>query len=179
MNPHRITLKYLGWCPGIDNVARWIPDKEYSDRRVAAVSVTVLIALFGFSFIYSLTRVRPSYSWDIEFTEAAYDDAKEMYVVTKYADTDGIYNVTIWADSEVGDTCLIWMLGPGSIHNLMQDWKITDGLIQGPHAPFGLRYNDEWLFFTSHSWEIYSNLRDQKVHIRIQYMRERNAMDPY
>ena len=173
MNPHRITLKYMGWCPGIDNVAKWIPDKEYSDRRVAAVSVTVLIALFGFSFIYSLTRVRPSYSWDIEFTEAAYDDAKEMYVVTKYANLDAIYNITIWADSKAGDYGLIRLIYQGPRNELMQEWKISEGLISLLiHDEYGLRYSSSGSTRASTIWEIYSSSRDQKVHIRIQYLKE-------
>ena len=83
MNPRRVTLKYMGWCPGVDNVARWVPDKEYSDRRVAAVSVTVLVATLRLLLIYSLTRVQPSYSWDIEFTEAAYDARATCLKLTK------------------------------------------------------------------------------------------------
>jgi len=174
-----LTLRYLGWCPGIENVARWIPDKEYSNRRVAAVSVTVLSVLVGFSFYYSLVRVRPSYSWDIEFTDAAYDDAMDMYKITKNADIDGIYNVTIWADSKPGEYGLIRLLYQGPRDELAEKWKISNGLIQlHIQDEYGSRYSSSGTWRAATLWEIYSSSRDQIVHIRIQYLKERPAWQP-
>jgi hypothetical protein len=34
MNPRKITLEYLGWCPGVESAARFIPDKELSERVI-------------------------------------------------------------------------------------------------------------------------------------------------
>lgn len=34
MNPRKITLEYMGWCPGVESAARFIPDKEFSERVI-------------------------------------------------------------------------------------------------------------------------------------------------
>lgn len=34
MNPRKITIEYLGWCPGVESAARFIPDKEVSERVI-------------------------------------------------------------------------------------------------------------------------------------------------
>ncbi|MBD3207283.1 hypothetical protein GF319_13210 [Candidatus Bathyarchaeota archaeon] len=34
MNPRKITLEYLGWCPGVESAARFIPDKELSEKVI-------------------------------------------------------------------------------------------------------------------------------------------------
>jgi len=36
MNLRTLTLKYLGWCPGMDNAARFIPDGDIPDARARA-----------------------------------------------------------------------------------------------------------------------------------------------
>ena len=34
MNPRNLFNKYLGWCPGVESAARFIPDKELSERVI-------------------------------------------------------------------------------------------------------------------------------------------------
>jgi len=35
MNLRTLTLKYLGWCPGVDSAARFIPDREINGTRAS------------------------------------------------------------------------------------------------------------------------------------------------
>lgn len=46
MNLRRITLKYMGWCPGVDNAARFIPDYDVPLKPwmlfVSVVGITIL-----------------------------------------------------------------------------------------------------------------------------------------
>jgi len=179
MNLHALTLRYLGWCPGVDSVARWIPDKEYSNRRVLAPSMTVFIILLGFSLYYHFSMGEPSYSWDVEFTEAVYDDITDMYMVEKTTDTNGVYNLTIWADSTAGGNILIrWIYRGPKWDVINQEWLITDGVIRCPPDEYGLHYSSYWSTRASAVWRIYSNSRDQKVHIRIQYLKEVPVWQP-
>jgi hypothetical protein len=179
MNLRKITLRYMGWCPGVHSVAMWIPDKEYSNRRVFASSMTVFMVIIGVSLFYRSSLKPSSYSWDIEFTEAAYDDAMDMYVVEKRVNLDGDYNISIWTDSAAGESCFIRWLYLGPVRDqLHQEWIITDGVIRCFLDEYGLHYSEPRSARASTVWMIYSNSRDQKVHIRIQYLGEYPVWQP-
>jgi len=49
MNIRTITLRYLGWCPGIESAARFIPDKETTPTRIV-LALTFLTSVFFSSF---------------------------------------------------------------------------------------------------------------------------------
>jgi hypothetical protein len=173
----------MGWCPGVRSVAMWIPDKEYSDRRVFASSMTVFMVILGISLLYSSSLKPSSYSWDIEFTEAAYDDVLSMYMIEKHADMNGIYNTSIWADSTEGENILIRCLyrGPtyrGTTETLLREWRIFNGVIQSAQDEYRLPYNTYQSARVPTVWKIYSSSRDQKVHIRIQYLEEYPVFQP-
>jgi hypothetical protein len=165
MNLRALTLRYLGWCPGVHSAARWIPDREYSNRRVFASSMIIFVAILGLSLSFYLVRVPQSYSWDIEFFDAAFDNVTGMYVIEKYAEFDGVYNLSIWVDSKVDKYMLIRVLySGGSFPILLDEWRITE-----------LPYNTIWSgrYPTARGptdWKIYSSSRDQNVHVRIQYI---------
>ena len=40
MNLRKITLKYMGWCPGVKSAAMFIPDKEISSRTARNFNAT-------------------------------------------------------------------------------------------------------------------------------------------
>ena len=47
MNLRRITLRYMGWCPGVDRAARFIPDNEIPFKPwILSVGVVAIIALY-------------------------------------------------------------------------------------------------------------------------------------
>jgi len=47
MNLRRITLKYMGWCPGVDQAARFLLDHEIPLKPwMLSVSVVAIIAIF-------------------------------------------------------------------------------------------------------------------------------------
>ena len=52
LNPRKLTLLYLGWCPGVENMASWIPDKEYSNKHVFRLSMLTFLAILFFPFIH-------------------------------------------------------------------------------------------------------------------------------
>jgi hypothetical protein len=58
MNLRRMTLKYMGWCPGIEAAARFIPKRELSSQSVIllAVSFTSIITVGLFAAQNLLTR---------------------------------------------------------------------------------------------------------------------------
>ena len=55
MNLRRITLKYMGWCPGMKSAARFVPDKDIPPTRMV-----LFIALFGSVAITSYIIVQRS-----------------------------------------------------------------------------------------------------------------------
>ena len=179
MNLRKLTLRYMGWCPGVHSAAMWIPDKEYSNRRVFASSMTVFMAIIGVSLLYRSSLKPSSYSWDIEFTEAVYDDAMNMYKVEKRVNLNGVYNTSIWTDSAAGESCLIRCLSRGPVRDqIYEELRITDGVIRYPPDEIGLHYSVSGPDRGSFIWRIYSNSRDQKVHIRIQYLGEYIVRQP-
>ena len=175
MNLRNVTLQRIGWCPGVNSVAMRAPGRKYPDRRVFAVSLTVFIAIIG-SFLYFsyANRPQPSYSWDIEFTEAVYDEFYEMYKVEKKASLDGDYNLSFWADPMEGENMLIqlyYTYGVGE-ESLQVSWTITDGVIWSPPDEIGPLYNSAWSWRAQTLWRIYSSSRDLRLHIRIQYLKK-------
>jgi hypothetical protein len=58
MNLRKVTLRYLGWCPGLESAARFIPEKELSRQSVIllAVSFTSIIIVGLFAAQNLLTR---------------------------------------------------------------------------------------------------------------------------
>ena len=50
MNPRRITLKYMGWCPGFNRVSTYLPDTDYKlNYRLIAASTAVFFSLLIFA----------------------------------------------------------------------------------------------------------------------------------
>ena len=47
MNLRRLTLRYMGWCPGVKSAAMFIPDKEFSGRTLflTTISMTSIIVV--------------------------------------------------------------------------------------------------------------------------------------
>ena len=178
MNPRTLFTKYLGWCPGVESAAKWVPDRDLSNRNLFLFTVITIGSIIGFPLYFYYVSGQPSYSWGINFTGAPLDNVSGMYVVQKQLDIkskDSIYNLTIWADMTPGKGVMIQVIRPGapsSWDTLLQTWTINeDGLIQGTPDKFGTRYSDEWAFwFGSTTWRVSSSSRDQVVHIRIQDM---------
>ena len=158
-----------------------IPDREYSDRRVFAWSLSVFIVILGSSIYFSNAgQPQPSYSWDIEFTEAVYDDFYGMYIVEREANLDGDYNVSFWADPMEGENMLIrlyYKYGAGR-EELKESFIITDGVIWYPPDEIGPLYNSAGPWRSPIVWRVYSSSRDLRLHIRIQYLRRTPVWHP-
>jgi hypothetical protein len=45
VNLRTITLKYLGWCPGVSSAARFIPNRDADPRRIASIITLILVIL--------------------------------------------------------------------------------------------------------------------------------------
>ena len=129
--------------------------------------------MFAFTVIlglslYSFTRTPQSYSWDIEFTDAPVDDITGDYMVKKTASMDGVYNISIWAESTPGEYIRI-RFTDGLEYNVHAEWRISDGEVWLAQEEYGSRFDSPWGMRSSTAWKVYSSSRDQKVHIRITY----------
>ena len=51
MNLRSLTLKYLGWCPGVESAARFIPERDVSNKTVIALAISftsiIIVGLFA------------------------------------------------------------------------------------------------------------------------------------
>ena len=50
MNLRKLTLKYMGWCPGIDNAAKFIPDRDIPDVKIRKIGTILMAALSFLTF---------------------------------------------------------------------------------------------------------------------------------
>jgi len=49
MNPRRIALRYMGWCPGVEHAASFVPDEDLPPSKLAATAlIGVLVFAAGF-----------------------------------------------------------------------------------------------------------------------------------
>jgi hypothetical protein len=165
-----LTLRYLGWCPGVNHVAAWIPDKEYSDKQVFRGSVFALATILSLSY-YSFAKQPQSYFWDIDFTDASIDEETGDYMIWKKASMDGIYNISLWAESTPGEYIRI-IFSDAYEHNVRAEWRISDGVVYLAQDEYGSRFESPWESRASTIWKVYSSSRDQKIHIRITYWKK-------
>jgi len=51
MNLRKITLRYMGWCPGVKSAARFIPERDISSKifLLSAVAFVSIIAYSGYT----------------------------------------------------------------------------------------------------------------------------------
>jgi len=47
MNPRTVTLRYLGWCPGVESAALFLPDRDLPNSKVAASLLVGLVVSFS------------------------------------------------------------------------------------------------------------------------------------
>lgn len=43
MNLRKISLKYMGWCPGVESAARFVPDREINGWAMAVAGMALLL----------------------------------------------------------------------------------------------------------------------------------------
>ena len=184
MNLRRITLKYMGWCPGIEAAARFIPDKEIPDGRVKWVSAmggAFLILLA----IYSVVSSPRSYGWDIGFENAKYDDFYGMYVREVEGPFEGLYRFTMWAEAPRNASALVMefsaVYSRFSRNHLRWIWRYADGEFYSGAQPlqrYGTEYVEEAYMYGHHVWRVYSESRDAVFHIRVEFLSSKGG-DPW
>jgi hypothetical protein len=163
-------MRYLGWCPGVNHVATWIPDKEYSDKHMLRSSMFALAAILSLS-LYSFYKQPQSFSWDIDFTDANIDDVTGDYLVRMKASMDGIYNISLWAETTPGEYVrIIWT--DAREYSVRAEWRISEGVVWLAQDEHGSRFESPWEARASAVWKVYSSSRDQRVHIRITYWKK-------
>ena len=78
MNLRTLTLKYLGWCPGMDNAARFIPDGDIPGVKMRKIGAILMVALSFLIFtafsirLISLKLSLPPWSLQTEGKYVAY-----------------------------------------------------------------------------------------------------------
>jgi hypothetical protein len=176
MSLRKVTLRYLGWCPGIEAAARFIPDKEIPDGRVKWVSAmggAFLILLA----IYSVVSSPRSYGWDIGFEDAECDDFYGMYVREVEGPFEGLYRFTMWAEAPRNASALVMefsaVYSRFSRNHLRWIWRYAGGEFYSgaqPSQRYGTVYVEEAYMDGHHVWRIYSESRDAVFHIRVEFL---------
>ena len=52
MNLRKVTLSYLGWCPGVSAAAKFVPDREIPDILVLGAALTVMVSVGAIQLYY-------------------------------------------------------------------------------------------------------------------------------
>lgn len=176
MNLRNLTLKYMGWCPGVRSAARFIPDKEIPEGRVKRVSALggALLILLA---IYSVMSSPKSFSWDISFEDAEYDDSYGMYVREVKGQFKGLYRFTMWAETPRNASALIMefsaVQSQFSRDHLRWTGRYADGEFysgEQPSTSHGTVYVEEAYMDGHHVWRVYSESRDAVFHIRVEFL---------
>ena len=56
MNLRRLTLRYMGWCPGVKSAATFIPDKEFSGRTLFLTTISMTSIIVAAIAIQNVTK---------------------------------------------------------------------------------------------------------------------------
>ena len=137
MNLRALTLKYMGWCPGIEVAARFIPDREIPNKRVKQVSIIGGL-IFLFYLIYYVVTPPRGYAWDLEFDKAKYDEVYKMYVRRAVGSFSGIYTMRMWSEAPENTTVIVQLFQRSEGH-LSYYWTFRNGMFYepGPDQPIG------------------------------------------
>ena len=73
MNLRKVTLRYLGWCPGVDNTARFIPDGDIPDVKMRKIGAILMVALSFLIFKCSVLE-RNSFIFSMIFLEVCFSN---------------------------------------------------------------------------------------------------------
>jgi len=76
MNPRKIALSYLGWCPGIRSVDSFLPDREISSTNVTIAGISVVSLMILSSFILQTLTAPQDGPLIITFEGKTYDDSQ-------------------------------------------------------------------------------------------------------
>jgi len=169
MNLRVLTLRYMGWCPGVKAAARFVPDKEIPNKRVKQVSYIVGLIFLLYLIYYVVTPPR-SYAWDLDFKDAEYDEAYKMYVTKKSGDFTGIYYVRIWVEAPKNTTVFIQLL-QRTESNPRHIWTFRNEMFWNFDDPRGYEINENWELHNPYIWKVYSESRDTAVHMRVEFLR--------
>jgi len=132
------------------------------------VSFIALLVIIGLSLYLYTTKPR-SYSWDITFDNAQFDTLHEMYVKRRYAELDGIYNISFWCEASNEDLIRVQFFTRNE-RDLRAEWRIKKGTITYGQDVYGEKYEKSWSGHSASIWKIYSSSREPVVYIRIKYL---------
>jgi hypothetical protein len=75
MNLRKVTLRYLGWCPGVESAARFIPEGELSSKTVLAMAISFTsIIIVGLYIAQNLLAPPTSGPLEIKIDGVKYTD---------------------------------------------------------------------------------------------------------
>jgi hypothetical protein len=139
MNLRKITLKYMGWCPGIEAAARFIPDKDIPNKITVASMLLSLTILISIGLAAQIFATRPEGPLKVRVDgEVFYDgDFDEDF------DYSMLINKTIYFYEKVtrDDFAGSWLEKDEAMHfkanNLRDVWSIIDD-IEMPHIVRGV-----------------------------------------
>ena len=124
MNLKKVTLRYMGWCPGVESAARFLPDRDMSRGSliltgITSASILIVAGLIVLSFYKppewrSLTVTIDGVTYlDEEFNESFdYSSLKGKYVhftilrnISEFS-TSGKFETQIYDFEELGEAWL-------------------------------------------------------------------------
>lgn len=170
MNLRAITLKYMGWCPGMKNAAQFIPNREIPNERLKQVS-TLGGLIFLSYLVYNVVAPPRSYAWDLGFENAKYDDIYKMYVREAVGSFGGIYSFKMWAETPENTTILVQIYAvenknyPRALYTYRNDMFYYGG------KPVGKHYEGEWEFNDHYVWRVYSESKEAVFYVRLNFLR--------
>jgi len=185
MNLRKMTLRYMGWCPGIEAAAQFIPENR---MPVQAVHISIaggfLLLLLYLSLV---TAIPQSYAWDLGFEEADLDEAFNMYVREEGREFRGTYSVRIWVEAPENTTVQVHLLegfyrpwGSGGYRTreveeqfgIQETWTFRNSLVYwyGGGPPHGDRVTMKRDLYNPYRWRACSESMEATVHIRIEFL---------
>jgi hypothetical protein len=181
----RAALRFLGWCPGVEAAARFIPENRMPDRAVhISIAGGFLLLLLYLSLVTAVPR---SYAWDLGFEEADLDEALNMYVREEAREFRGTYSVRIWVEAPENTTVQVhlleefyrpWRSGGYRTREVEEQFGIQEtgtfrnGLVYwyGGGPPQGDRVIMETDLYNPYRWRACSESTEATVHMRIEFL---------
>jgi len=171
MNLRTAFKKTFGWCPGVESAARFIPDREVSERKITVITMVTLVSFMGV-VAYGVMWTPRSFSWSIDFTGSAVDDLTGMYLEEVSAGLDGIYNITITFDAPDSEMVSVqWFSRTES--SLLYELVYRNGSVYAhgnTEVSSTPTYTGTWGRHWRTMWEVFSTSRDSEVIIVVDYV---------
>jgi hypothetical protein len=147
MNPKKIALSYLGWCPGVAAVAEFVPDRDINTRTMIVSTTVTTLAIILIVTYSGYATIRENQSRE--------EYARNLFIEFKIVEINEQQRSAFYRDGE--------LLGPLIFRDANEFMKVARQ--QDVHVLYRVADYGRWVYYYFESPVYYENYMVYEVEI--------------